>query len=398
MTAQVAIFTSASAVLAADSAVTISRSNGRNVYQGVEKIYPLSGSDPFAALVYGSAEIADVPWGTLLSEFRRTSGGRSYPSMEEAAGRLVAFLSDRLRQRIDDEGETLQVRRIGALFSALYEQARNDLFHAIEENSEEFSSGRKDVGEELALRLRSLAESEREAWAAADRLPGLTVARERELHRAARPLVTQIRRQVLEDLSIERSAIRAMNDAALLSLTRCAPDAAGAATEGGLVLVGFPDRAFWPEYIELAFDGVGPSGIRTWPIDAGGCEGPHAVAVRAFAQHDGVATIMNGVHPEFLPLLSDRLEAEGVSTDVISSALRGAIDTWGATQTHDILETLDVLPPPDLCEIAESLVSITALWQRMRGTLQTVGGTISVAVLTPGEPLRWAKRPVLTTT
>jgi hypothetical protein len=396
LTAQVAIFTGSAAVLAADSAVTVSGNGGRKVYVGAEKIYPLSERSPIAALVYGIATLLDIPWATLLSEYRVQFGDEQFKDMETAARRLVTFLRRRLGSRIRSEGRTMREARAYGLVATLLETAREDTLAAFNSGDSAFEFTADGLTAALEQRLGEIARAEREEWARTKRLPDVTAAQEQELHKSARSWVNAVRRQVLGDLSPDLRTRRAITDLVLLSFTRRSPDTSRAPTEGGLVLVGFPVDEFWPKYIELTFDGVGLEGVRHWVTSDGGCNGPHDVEIRAFAQRDGVATMMNGVNPEFWALLLDRLLARGLDRRRVLDALEDARSTWADQRTNAVLDTLDVLPEPHLCEIAESLVSITALWQRMRGTLETVGGAVSVATLTPGGPLRWAKRPNLT--
>lgn len=394
MTAQVAILTSSCAVLAADSAVTISGRAGQKVYTGVEKIYPLSDDEPTAALVYGLGTLLDVPWGTLLSEYRHRFGSTAYTSIEHQAENLLGFLNDRLQQTIQAAGQDMRRARINGLIAAALQEAQNRFMEASMQSDAD-SLTPENVLNGVATYLREIVDVERESWKSSERLPDLTAAAERELHQSNRAFIDAIRKAALSELPLDAATSRAIGDVALLALTRKTPPGGGTPNQGGLVLVGFPEGDFWPKYAEFTFDGVGLPGLRYWPTSIGGCDGPHSALVHAFAQTDGVVTIMEGVHPDLRSMFRGRLESAGFDPSKVDEALRDADERWSEQRTMPILETLDVMPPPDLCEVAESLVSITALWQRMRGALETVGGTISVAVLAPGGPLRWAKRPNL---
>ncbi len=396
MTAQVSILTSSCAVLAADSAVTVTAQNSRKVYTGAEKIYPLSDRAPVAALVYGLASLIDVPWATLLSEFRRRVGLSSYDSMDAVAEQLTQFLEERLRHRIDTEGQAMRATRMRSLAIEMAESARDSYLESdLEDDAADEEFSQEKFLEGIANRLSKDVVIEREAWKSADRLPGLTVKSERDLHKAARAEAGAVRDEVLGNLPLTAATSRAVGDVLLLSLSRCTPSEIATPSEGGLVVVGFPEDGFWPQLVEFTFDGIGLNGLRYWQIWDGCCEGPGDTLVRAFAQSEGVSTIMNGIHPTFRQLVEGRLVDKGVDSRTVSDSLTEAGKGWFDARTVPTLNTLDVMPLPELCEIAESLVSITALWQRMRGALETVGGTISVGVLVPGEPLRWAKRPTL---
>lgn len=53
---------------------------------------------------------------------------------------------------------------------------------------------------------------------------------------------------------------------------------------------------------------------------------------------------------------------------------------------------LRTAPKEVLAELAESLVSITSLRQRVSGDLETVGGPVDVALISKGEGFIWIKR------
>ena len=68
MTAEIAILNKATAVLAADSAMTLG--GIEKVYRG-DKLFPLSRSEPVGVMIYGNAEFMGVPWETLVKIYRR---------------------------------------------------------------------------------------------------------------------------------------------------------------------------------------------------------------------------------------------------------------------------------------------------------------------------------------
>ena len=57
-----------------------------------------------------------------------------------------------------------------------------------------------------------------------------------------------------------------------------------------------------------------------------------------------------------------------------------------------ILDVLRTAPKETLAELANSLVSITSLRQRVSGELETVGGPVDVALIFKGEGFIWIKR------
>lgn len=376
MTAQVAFFTSAATVLATDSAVTV---DGQKVYQGAQKVFPLSDQDPLGALIYGNTRLVGIPWATLLGLFRAQHRTAAWNEIDELASRLCAFLQHKLAHLIDAADPPYWVRRVSNLWSSIIDAAHAN---ATPNDADSFS-------EQLEVTL-SIEEA---AWAAQDLLPSLSPEKETEIHSDVRPVVRELLRKLESGANIGSELLPAFENLKLLCFTRRAPEGSMSHASSGLVVAGFPSGALGPSYVELSFDGVGPSDIRVWPSSRESCLSPGDVGIRSFAQEDGFRTLIEGVHPWYWPLVVQRLTAAGLPRDRVLRAFQEADARWLDARTPYLHAALNSLPVPALCEIAESFVSITGLLLRIGGSLETVGGPVSVAVLSPGAPLKWMRRP-----
>lgn len=69
MTAEVAVMNKMAVALAADSAVTVTRSGGRKIYNTVNKLFRLSEHQPVGIMVYGQSELMGIPWETIIKEY-----------------------------------------------------------------------------------------------------------------------------------------------------------------------------------------------------------------------------------------------------------------------------------------------------------------------------------------
>jgi len=72
------------------------------------------------------------------------------------------------------------------------------------------------------------------------------------------------------------------------------------------------------------------------------------------------------------------------------------IDVLGATRWQEfirpVLESVDVLDKAEMASLAESIVSLTALKQKISLDIETVGGPIDVAFISKGDGFIWIKR------
>ena len=72
MTAEIAVMNRRGVALAADSAVTY-KHEGAEDFSSADKI-SLSKHEPVAVMVYGGADINDVPWETAIKMYREALG------------------------------------------------------------------------------------------------------------------------------------------------------------------------------------------------------------------------------------------------------------------------------------------------------------------------------------
>jgi hypothetical protein len=80
MTSEVVIANSSAVALAADSAVTIGKSK---IYNSAIKLFSLSKTEPVGVMIYGSANLLEVPWETLIKSYRNNLGSKKYDTLEE---------------------------------------------------------------------------------------------------------------------------------------------------------------------------------------------------------------------------------------------------------------------------------------------------------------------------
>jgi len=82
MTAEVCVLNRFAAVLAADSATTVTSwtENGpeRRYFKGANKIFQLSNYHPVGIMIFASADLLSVPWEIVIKTFRSQLGEKSF--------------------------------------------------------------------------------------------------------------------------------------------------------------------------------------------------------------------------------------------------------------------------------------------------------------------------------
>ena len=89
MTVEIGILNKHAVALAADSKVSV----GRKTYDTANKLFTLSKRHPVGVMIYGNAEFMELPWETLIKQFRSQLGDRALPTIEHYADDLLGDAS-----------------------------------------------------------------------------------------------------------------------------------------------------------------------------------------------------------------------------------------------------------------------------------------------------------------
>lgn len=95
MTAVVGILNKQAIAVAADSAVTISGSNGRKIFNHANKIFRLSYGQPVGIMIYNSADFMQTPWEILIKVYREQLGKKVFPQLEDYQKDFLKFLKNK---------------------------------------------------------------------------------------------------------------------------------------------------------------------------------------------------------------------------------------------------------------------------------------------------------------
>lgn len=91
MTAEITILNKTAIALAADSAVTIGE--GNKIYNTVNKLFSLSKFHPVGIMIFGNAELMDIPWETVIKVFRKILGKLRFNTLKEYGDKFFGFLN-----------------------------------------------------------------------------------------------------------------------------------------------------------------------------------------------------------------------------------------------------------------------------------------------------------------
>lgn len=419
MTTEIAVINRLGVALAADSAVTIPGYNGADkVFDTGDKLFELSERYPIALMVNGSMDFLGVPWEVIVKEFRcKLPAGAAKFSVKTWTDRFLAFLAKHptvkpadvrrwldalIREELDDLNETVR----DLLKEAAIEDGNQNLQQVVQRLYTEVMQERIEALVKQATPL--------------DSLKGKT---EDDILPTVRSLVGELEPDVmpfagtdgLREFFVRLIAQRLLKDLDRLTAT-------------GLIVCGFGATArgidLFPSLYAVEIDGFIDGQLRyreshNVTIARGGDTGDAI----SFAQTDVIERLLRGTDSRFVEGARDFIKenVSGILSDIFdrmkfrivkSDGTEIPLADMGSSLGELIAqrfeskfvvnltdefgrkfkETIALMPKQDLIELAEALVSITAIERKASDDAGTVGGPIDVALITRSEGFVWVKR------
>lgn len=397
MTAEIGIFNKTCVVLAADSAITVSHRSGRKVLNTANKIFNISKHHPIGLMIYNSAQFAGIPWEIIVKEYRKELGRKSFQTVTEYLEDFIAFLHKNkswVRQEFQDYAPTF--------FSQF---ALGTIFQEIE-------------SENLAFTWEVIE----------DKMDALMV------ERASAPICDEFHDYKIDDF--KASHLATIRTAALdycgadllpsdMQLDKLAsltydvivkkgfPEA-----YSGLFFAGFGHGQIFPSYqgCEIGFVIDGRIRKEVFPVqDIDSLSTTSSIV--PLAQTEVAHTFLKGIDPRIEYGLLDSLDSSLVElnswinnrfnpnhdkqlSDEVLQLLwkvKGEVSRTieldkKERHTQPVIDAVSHLSKEDLIELAESIIGLTSLKQRISLKEESVGGPVDIAVITKGDGFVWIKR------
>jgi len=414
MTTEIAVINRLGVALAADSAVTIPGYNGSDkVFDTGDKLFELSERYPVALMVNGSMDFLGVPWEIIVKEFRCKPPARAAQlSIVKWMDSFLDFLAKHPTVKAND------VRRWQeALIREELEQLNEHVRDRLEEAAE--SDGEENLQHVLQRLYTEVMQERIELFIKQPTLQSLEGLTENDVLPTVRSLIGEMKLDLMPfDANADQREIycRLVAQRLLKDLERL--------TATGIIICGFGGKDLFPSLCAVEIDGHVSKRLRyrqshNVTIERGGDTGD----VISFAQTDVVDRLLSGTDNRFIDGTREFIE-ENVSgilenhfnrlnlqivrrdgREIPLAELGGLLGQLIASQFESkfvskltqefqrkFKETIALMPKQDLIELAEALVSITAIERKASDDAGTVGGPIDVALITRSEGFVWIKR------
>lgn len=410
MTAIVGILNKRAAVMAADSAVTVTRGEKTKIYNTATKIFRLSLEHPVGVMIYSNVEFLGTPWDVIFKLYRDRRGKQSFNSVKEYAVNFMDFLrAENYFSNVSSQEDYF----IGEL-SNFYYLIRNEV---LEEYKKKMSDAETD-GVNSDCLLRELLENKIQECE--------NLYQQQSLNPEFADYTIDSLRSFghkhfddLTDLCKEDELPTDMGEKwqnCFYAYIRYQVYYKGT----GLVFVGYGNKDIYPSLVASFVSGAFDRRLRYYfsddPTDS--ITNDNVAIINPYAQTDVMMTLMRGIAPQLAEKVCElhvesigkvrkkmleRMKEYGASEELLERM--SEFDLTDVQEQHDeqlqryvqdeyvdgIVDAVDSFNIEDMTNMAESLISVTNLQRHISSSDESVGGPIDVAVITRSEGFIWVK-------
>jgi hypothetical protein len=159
MTSEIAIMNRQAAVLAADSAGTVTTwVNGqeeKRYFKGENKIFQCSDHHPVGLMTFGNADLQRIPWELIIKSFRSDLVNKSFDDISTYASELFHFISQNVNMFPHEDRAQFFLRKVVEVSLKYLFEAGND--DSVKAASDE--QARRETYSSFLARKRDLIDS-----------------------------------------------------------------------------------------------------------------------------------------------------------------------------------------------------------------------------------------------
>lgn len=411
MTAVIGILNKNAVAIAADSAVTVSGTNGRKTYNTANKIFMLSKYHPVSIVIYNSANFLSTPWEIIIKIYRDQLKDKSFPTLKDYSDDFFKFLKSRDFFTSEETVSHFTQSFIYFLFEDLSKMAISKAIESETEDSlitmtakKRINLFRKNIIELTKFQIEEVKKEEK-----LKDFSSLTRKR----------FDTLLGKNINDILENEFNEFNTKKIRELFSnlAYECIKSKMFLGPWTGLVFAGYGDNDIYPTTISTRIADVFDKKVRFFTEHIEKINDANNGSIMPFAQRDVIDTIITGMSPEInetlfttfnnflngynehLINLVEKKEPELAKTlkelDTTSICEQFVDEIRSVMEIKHIeptVSTVSILSKEDLAEMAESLIYLTYLKRRISSDEESVGGPVDVALISKGDGFIWIKR------
>lgn len=415
MTAEIAILNKEAVALAADSAVTAGFQTNQKIFSSANKLFALSKFAPVGMMIYGGAQFMNIPWETIIKEFRRKLDEERFAKLSEYADSFIEFLdggNDFVPPKVQDH-----------YFKEHVTSYFHSLLKAINDKIEELLIEKNEINHEEVEHIVSyLIKTIHDRWQQSEDIPSLPKNFAKQLRQRYHKDVIKIKKDIFQNLPVKKANSKKLHDMAYYLFSKPLAHGLSRKATSGIVIAGFGEKDIFPSLRVFHIDGFVNKRLIYNEMDTGsGIDFEQSALIVPFAQQEMVATFMEGINPDYQKLIYNSLfdaiiqytqtildkiknpiskkskdELKNKLFNASTKLIKSLISQWNDHKktefSNPVVEVVSTLPKDELASMAESLVHLTSLKRRVSLDLETVGGPIDVAVISKSDGFVWIRR------
>ena len=418
MTTEIAVSNRLGIALATDSAVTIGGGLNEKVFDTADKLFELSPVYAVALMINGNMDCLGVPWEILVKDFREAEGSVPRSTIKDWTDDFLSFVVsyDALSKIKSDE---IIKGKVEDLCSGLKNDISDGLLAAMRDGAHPKIKSGDDFKEAVKNYLLSLISEMSDFFEEAGKTGSLSDISPEELSTSYEYLRDDffVKQFYPHEISLdELLAIRQL--ASKLILPNITTD-----YTTGIVVAGYGCKSTFPAIDHVEVEGKVCNHLKYSRVNSYAIEDAEdAGQVVSYAQTDVIERLLGGADPTFVKKsasfikeaiveagtsIEEALRPKRVSKKKLADRLR-ALEEVGEIFRQKYLDEaapqlikastaafdrmIALMPKQELVNLAEALVSITAVERKASSDMGTVGGPIDVALITKHEGFVWIKR------
>lgn len=413
MTAIVGILNKRGAVMAADSAVTVTNGGKTKIYNTATKIFRMSLENPVGVMIFSSSEFIGTPWDVIFKLYRDTRGKQSFNKLEEYAKNFVDFLS------AENYFSSVKSQRdyFNTELSNFYYTIRDEVLNEYQskmESLKENEASEIDSDEMLHAILEDQLKTALELYSGKEINPEFEDYTIENLRSYGNDSFKELL-EIFEEDNMPTDMLQQWEEC-FLAYIRSNHYYRGS----GIVFVGYGSKDIYPSLLPVYISGAFDHRLR-YHFDFDSAESvttDDRAFICPFAQTDVMMTLMKGIAPELFDVVDnqlvesmqkvkddivEKLTKANVSQDIIDTIVESTqdkiqeefqekvLDYIQEEYIDGIIDAVDSFSIDDMANMGESLISVTNLQRHISSSDESVGGPIDVAVITRSEGFIWIK-------
>lgn len=403
MTSEVVLLNKSCVALAADSATTVSyweKGELRTRYfKGANKIVNLSDAHPVGLMTYGSASLQGIPWEIIAKAYRQYLKTKAHDELPAYAQDFFDFIATNAHMFPVATQEEQFKEHVGRVVEKILDPVLGD---------KSFSSVADDKSRKVVF--DPLFDQQRIRVREAKFLAGAAQA---DADSACARFGGEIKAVLEADKWHELVPRERLGDLADVAILGVYKEGFTDLQSTGLVLAGYGDKEYFPRMELHCCSGIVLGKLLRAKKNEVAIDQDNTSGLVPLAMSEMIGTFVWGISDNGFEqiLTSFRNQAKGLLDviraaghipaatevgsfveDAVSKHARELVGYLGEYHRMPLHRVIGCLPRSEMAELAEALVFMESMKERVTTPAESVAGPIDVAVISKGDGFIWTKR------